>query len=82
MITIVQEWGNEQGIVFPEYFFVNLGLHIGDSVEVNIVNERIVIEPVNIKYPKYNIRELVSRMPEDYHPEETDWGKPMGKEVW
>ncbi|OQX16738.1 MAG: transcriptional regulator/antitoxin, MazE [Desulfobacteraceae bacterium IS3] len=82
MITIIQEWGNEQGIVFPEYFFVNLGLHIGDSVEVNIVNERIVIEPVNIKYPKYNIRELVSRMPEDYHPEETDWGKPMGKEVW
>ena len=82
MIATVQQWGNEQGIVFPGHILRNLNLHIGDSVEVNIINEKIVIESVSIKYPKYNIRELVSRMPEDYHPEETDWGKPMGKEVW
>ena len=82
MITTVQQWGNEGGIVFPGHILSNLNLHIGDSVEVNIINEKIVIESVSRRYPKYNITELVSRMPEDYHPEEADRGKPMGKEVW
>jgi len=82
MITTVQQWGNEGGIVFPGHILSNLNLHIGDNVEVNIINEKIVIESVSRKHPKYDIRELVSSMPEDYHPEEADWGKPMGKEVW
>jgi hypothetical protein len=28
------------------------------------------------------LQELASRIPENYRPEETDWGKPLGKEVW
>lgn len=34
------------------------------------------------KRPKYDIRELVERLPADYSPEEVSWGKPVGKEVW
>ncbi len=82
MIATIQQWGNEQGIVFPGHILSNLNLHIGDNVEVNIINEKIVIELVSLKHPKYNIMELISRMPEDYQTEETDWGSPAGKEVW
>lgn len=28
------------------------------------------------------LEELLSNMPEDYEPEEVDFGKPVGKEVW
>lgn len=82
MIVTIQQWGSERGIVFPEQILSNLDLHIGDDVEVNIINEKIVIEPLGTTSPKYNISELVSRMPADYHPEETEWGSPAGKEVW
>jgi hypothetical protein len=28
------------------------------------------------------LQELVSRIPKDRKAEETDWGQPVGKEVW
>ena len=31
---------------------------------------------------KYDLRELVSKMPPNYQAKELDWGKPKGKEVW
>ncbi|MGE0086496.1 MAG: hypothetical protein AB7S75_18975 [Desulfococcaceae bacterium] len=82
MIATVQQWGSRRGIAFPDDILRSLSLKTGDRVEVNIINEKIVIRPVSITYQKYSILELVSRMPEDYHAEETDWGIPVGKEVW
>lgn len=82
MITTIEQWGDRRGITFPEHILRRISLHTGDRVEVNIINEKIVIRPLTITYPKYSIQELVSRMPEDYHAEETDWGGPAGKEVW
>ena len=31
---------------------------------------------------KFDLAEMVSRMPSDYAPHEEDFGKPVGKEVW
>jgi len=31
---------------------------------------------------KHSLQNLVSRIPDDYEPEEVDWGKPVGREVW
>ncbi len=31
---------------------------------------------------RYDIDDLVMRMPKDHTPEEVDWGAPVGKEVW
>ena len=48
----------------------------------------IIILPADATKPraersaKYDINELVKRMPKDHTPEETDWGAPVGKEVW
>ena len=40
-------------------------------------------EKDQVKPPeKFDIRELVSRIPSDYQPEELDWGPPVGREVW
>jgi antitoxin component of MazEF toxin-antitoxin module len=34
------------------------------------------------KKKKFDLAEMVSRMPKDYSPNEEDFGKPSGKEVW
>jgi antitoxin component of MazEF toxin-antitoxin module len=45
----------------------------------------LVIEeepPVEIQKAKYNLADLVAQMPNDYKPQEENWGSPVGKEVW
>jgi antitoxin MazE len=40
----------------------------------------MVMKPVRRR--KYTLEELVSKItPKNRHPE-TDWGRPMGKEIW
>lgn len=31
---------------------------------------------------RHSLKDLVSRIPDDYETEEVDWGKPVGREVW
>ena len=31
---------------------------------------------------KFDLAEMVARMPADYQPNEEDWGAPVGKEEW
>jgi antitoxin MazE len=42
----------------------------------------IIITPSLRKRPKYNIEKLVARIPDDYLPEELNWGPPVGREEW
>ena len=39
-------------------------------------------EPVAQIQAKYNLADLVAQMPNDYKPQEENWGSPVGKEVW
>jgi len=34
------------------------------------------------KRRRYNLEDLVARIPKDYQPSEIQWGEPVGKEVW
>ena len=43
---------------------------------------QITGDPVGKVRQKYNLRELVAKMPKDYPVEELDWGNPTGKEIW
>lgn len=38
--------------------------------------------PENALGNKFNLAELVARMPPDYQVSEEDFGKPVGKEEW
>jgi antitoxin MazE len=57
-------------------------IHVGDEVNVSVQKGRIIIEPVTKVRGRYDLQELVSKMPQEYHVEELDWGEPVGKEVW
>lgn len=55
---------------------------VGDAVKVSVEGRTIMIEPVEQVRGTYDLKELVSRLPPDYHVEEVAWGDPVGKEVW
>ena len=82
MNTKVQKWGNSQGLRLPKHVLADARINVGDDVDVTTRDGKIIISPVKHIRGKYNIRELLSSIPKDYNPEEVDWGKPVGKEVW
>ena len=82
MITRIQRWGNSQGLRLARQVLEDACISVGDDVDVAARDGMIVIAPVRRVRGRVSLQELVSRIPEDYNPEETDWGKPLGKEVW
>ena len=80
MIARVQKWGNSLGVRIPKAIAQDARIEDGASVELSVEEGRVVIAPVKKK--KYTLKELVDRItPENMHGE-TDWGPPLGKEVW
>ena len=82
MVTKVQRWGNSQGLRFPKALLEDADIKVGDAVQMSVQGGKIIIEPLEKVRGKYDLKELVSRMPKDYHVEEVEWGAPVGKEEW
>lgn len=82
MVTRVQKWGNSQGLRLAKQVLEDARIAVGDDVEVTARDGMIVITPSKRIRGKLDLQELVSRIPKDYRPGETDWGKPVGKEEW
>jgi antitoxin MazE len=82
MITKIRKWGNSQGLRLARQVLVDARISVGDDVDVAARDGVIVIAPARRIRGKVSLQELVSRMPENYNPGETDWGKPLGKETW
>ena len=82
MVTKIQRWGNSQGLRLAKQVLEDAHIAVGDDVDVAVRDGMIVIAPVRRIRGKQSLQELVSRIPEGYEPEETDWGKPVGREAW
>jgi antitoxin MazE len=82
MITRIQKWGNSQGLRLARQILEDACISVGDDVDVAARDGMIIIAPARRIRGKVSLQELVSRMPKNCRSEETDWGKPLGKEVW
>jgi antitoxin MazE len=82
MVTKIQKWGNSQGLRLARQMLEEAHLAVGDEVEVAARDGMIVIAPVRRIRGKQSLEDLVSRIPRNFDPKETDWGKPVGREVW
>ena len=82
MVTRVQKWGNSQGLRISRQVLADAHLAVGDEVDVIVRDGVIVITSVNMVRGRYDLRQLVSRIPGDYEPQEEGWGPPVGKEIW
>ena len=76
----VRKWGNSLALRIPAALSDALGLKEDDAVEMREEGGRLVIEKKNARHP--TLEELLAGVtPENIHPE-TDWGPPVGKEIW
>ncbi len=81
MVTRVQKWGNSQGVRLSKALLANVGISVGDEVDVAALEGRLVVTPRKRVRGGHDLRELVARIPRDYRPEELDWGPPAGREA-
>ncbi|MEO7634910.1 MAG: AbrB/MazE/SpoVT family DNA-binding domain-containing protein [Sphingomicrobium sp.] len=76
----VKRWGNSLAVRLPATLAAELGLRENDPVDIRRDGDGVRIEKVAIDDP--TLEELLARItPENRHPE-TDWGPPVGKEIW
>lgn len=82
MVSKVQKWGNSQGLRLSKQLLDQADLSVGDEVEIVVNEDRIVLKKAPRPKPKYDIRELVARIPEGYKAKEEPFGPAVGKEEW
>lgn len=82
MVTKVQSWGNSQGLRLSKQVLADAHVSVGDDVDVSVRDGVIVVTPVKRTRGSVSLRKLVARIPEDYKPEEVQWGAPVGREAW
>jgi len=81
MIATLSNWGNSQGLRFPKDILKELNLSVGDKLKIFVENQRIVIEPIKKERVKYNIDDLVKKIPQNYKPYE-EFDNKIGNEQW
>lgn len=82
MLTKIQKWGNSQGLRLPKNLLIDAQLGVGDDVDISVKDGVMIITPAKMIRGKYNLKDLVARIPKDIQTGEMDWGEPVGKEVW
>ncbi|WP_321777547.1 AbrB/MazE/SpoVT family DNA-binding domain-containing protein [Sulfurimonas sp.] len=81
MTATISKWGNSQGLRFPKNIMKDLHLSIGDKVNIFVENNKAIIEPVLKEKIKYDINELVLKIPKDYKAKE-EMTLSVGLEEW
>jgi antitoxin MazE len=89
MTTTVVKWGNSQGIRLPKNLLKNINISENDTVELLVKDNSIIIRKSIEKKHQTTMERLIEFYGEDMtkirqnnKPEEIDWGKPIGKEIW
>ena len=74
----VRNWGNSLGIRLQKVVAEHLKLHTGSRVDIYVEDGRIVITPSSSP----SLDDLLGQItPQNLHGE-TDFGKPIGNEIW
>ncbi len=72
MTAIISKWGNSQGLRIPKNVMKDLNLSVGNKV---------IIEPIKNRRKKYDINDLVNKIPDNYKPHE-EFNAKVGIEEW
>jgi antitoxin MazE len=80
MKTRVQKWGNSLALRIPKSFATEVGLQKETSVEVSLVEGKLVITPV--AKPKLTLKQLLAKVTKENLHHEVDTGPSIGNEIW
>jgi antitoxin MazE len=76
----IAKWGNSLAVRLPRGIVRDARLAEGDRVVLDLTEDGGIL--LRAGRPRYTLAGLVSGITPKNRHRETDWGKPMGKEVW
>ncbi len=79
MYTRISRWGHSLALRLPRAFVREVHLAEGTPVELTIAGGQLVVTPLR---REYRLDDLVAAITPDNRHEETNWGSPVGHEVW
>ena len=82
MLAKIKKWGNSQGLRLAKNLLADANLDVGDEVDISVKDGIMIVTPRKRIRGRHSLKDLVSRIPEDYQTGEVDWGEPVGKEAW
>ena len=77
MEVSIKKWGNSLGIRIPQNILTKLKIKENQKLDIHIENSSIVIKPINDELEL--LLEQIS--PKNLH-NESDFGNPLGDEIW
>ncbi len=86
MNMVIKKWGNSLATRIPKAIVESTNLSLDQEVEIEAVNGRIIITPLQEK-KEYTLKELLGQCKPGamkLTAEEQEWlnAEPVGKEVW
>ncbi len=82
MLAKIQKWGNSQGLRITKALLSDAQINVGDDVNISVKDGALIVTPAQRVRKKNNLKDLVAKIPKGHQTKETDWGEPVGKEVW
>jgi antitoxin MazE len=79
MIVKTAQWGNSIGVRIPRDLAKRAGIDVDSTVEIDEADDGIIIKPVKKK--EYSLKKLVKGITAQNRHDETDFGRPVGKEL-
>lgn len=77
----VKRWGNSPAIRIPATLMQALNLNIDDEIKIDLVEGKLIIEPVKQEVGD-SLEELLEGVTEENLHDPVEWGEPVGKEIW
>ncbi len=86
MQLIIKKWGNSLATRIPKAIVDSINLRLNQKVDIEAVNGKIIITPIQ-KKKEYSLDELLSQCKPGsmtLAEEDKKWlkGDPVGKEIW
>lgn len=74
------KWGNSLAVRLPRQIIETARLREGDPLNLSVSKDgAVIIRPTR---QKYRLEDLVAEITPGNRHDETDWGQPVGNEIW
>jgi antitoxin MazE len=80
MRSQLTRWGNSVALRVPKRILENAQLTEGEEIELTVTKPGVI--SLRAAKKKLTLEALLAGVTEENLHRETDWGRPVGKEVW
>ena len=85
-IATISQWGNSQGLRLPAQICRQLGISVGDQLDISVRDGKaLIMVPLKSKYSRSNsavsLEEIFSGYTGTFASQELEWGEDVGAEV-